>query len=157
MIHHISIPAENPLHVAEVLAELWQGQVAPFPPHPGSYLVVPLDQYGTMIEIYPLDVQLVPGSGDEQATFIQTPIPHRFTAIHAAISVPASQEQIERVAAREGWRALPCNRDGFFDLVELWVENRLLIELLPPVLVPRYLEFMQPQNLQQFFAAPAAV
>jgi hypothetical protein len=31
MIHHLSLSAQNPLHVAEVLAEIWHGKVAPFP------------------------------------------------------------------------------------------------------------------------------
>ena len=156
MIHHISIPAQNPLHVAEVLAEIWHAKVAPFPPHPGSYVVCPGDEYGSMIEIYPLGTKLMPGYDDEQAIFAQhTPI-SGFTAIHAAISVPASQEQIEQIGIREGWRVLPCNRDSFFNVIEFWVENTLMLELLPPAFTRQYLMFMQPQNLEQFFAPATA-
>ena len=32
MIHHVSIPARDPRHVAEVLAELMAGQCHPFGP-----------------------------------------------------------------------------------------------------------------------------
>ncbi|MBD2102257.1 hypothetical protein [Leptolyngbya sp. FACHB-261] len=154
MIHHLSISAGNPLQVAQVLAEILQGQVAPFPPHPGSYLVAACDEYGTMIEIYPMGTEMKPGQvEDEQATFTQNLLPSSFTATHVALSVPASREQIEQIAEREGWRALYCSREGFFEVVELWIENRLLIELLPPSIAPLYLSFMQPQNLQKFFAA----
>jgi len=153
MIHHISIAVINPLHVAEVLAEVWNGKVAPFPPHPGSYMVLANDQYGTMIELYPSGVELVPGCNDEQVGFTQNSFPSEFTAIHAAISVPTSQAEIERIGTREGWRVLRCNRDGLFDVIEFWVENRLMLELLPPTLAVGYTTFMQPQNLEKFFAA----
>ena len=32
MIHHVSIPARNPQHVAEVLAEVMGGKCVPFGP-----------------------------------------------------------------------------------------------------------------------------
>lgn len=151
MIHHISIAADNPLHVAEVLAEMWNGRVAPFPPHPGSYVVIPGDEHGSMVEIFPSGTELVPGQDREQVGFSQNILSSRFTATHAAISVPANQDQIERIGEREGWRVLRCSRDSFFDVIELWVENKLMLELLPPVLAARYTEFMQPQSLEQFF------
>jgi hypothetical protein len=36
MIHHVSIPAREPRHVAEVLAELMGGKCHPFRPLEGS-------------------------------------------------------------------------------------------------------------------------
>lgn len=156
MIHHLSIPAKNPLRVAEVLAELWSGQVAPFPPHPGSYMVLALDDRGTMIEIYPVGTELIPGSGLEEVEFTQNQFASPFSATHVSISVPASQQQIEGIAAREGWRCVHCDRDGFFEVIEFWVENRFMVELLPPTLAPTYLSFMQPQNLAKMLAEMAA-
>ncbi len=149
MIHHISIAAENPQHVAEVLAELWQGQTAPFSPHPGSYVMLAMDEYGTMIEVYPIGTELQP---DIKAVgFVHTPNQSGYSASHAAISIPASQDDIERIAVREGWCARRCNRDNLFEVIEFWVENRVLLELLPPAIAPKYLAFMQPQNLQRVF------
>ncbi|HEY9605738.1 MAG TPA: hypothetical protein V6C85_29300 [Allocoleopsis sp.] len=152
MIHHISIPAENPRHVAEVLAEIWNGKAALFPPHPGSYLVFPGDEYGSAIEVYPLGTELVPGDGDEQVAFVQKASSSRFIATHAAVSVPTSQEQIEEIGRREGWRVVRCSRDSFFDVIEFWVENWLMIELLPPALAQQYIAFTRPQNVEKFFA-----
>ena len=149
MIHHISIAAENPQHVAEVLAELWQGQMAPFPPHPGSYMVLALDEHGTMIEVYPAGTEMHPGI--KEANFIQAAHSSGYSATHAAVSIPASQVEIERVAVREGWCARRCNRDDFFEVIEFWIENRVLIELLTPAIAPKYLSFMQPQNLKRVF------
>lgn len=156
MIHHISIPAQNPLRVAQVLAEIWQGQCAPFPPHPGSYVVIAGDEFGTMIEIYPWGTEIMPGEGKEQASFVYNSFASHLTATHAAISVPVSQEQIEEIGLREGWRVQRCNRDDLFEVIEFWVENTLMIELLPPAIAPKYLNFMQPENLKKLFAPALA-
>jgi hypothetical protein len=154
MLHHFSMTAENPGRVAHVLAEILHGTVAPFPPHPGSFMAIALDDYGTMIEIYPAETELMPGFGAEAVTFSSNAFASPFTATHVALSVPASQEEIERIAAREGWRMVRCDRDGFFDVLEFWVENKLLIELLPPEMATKYVEFMQPENLAKLFTAP---
>lgn len=159
MIHHISIPAKDPRHVAHVLAEILQGVVMPFPPLAGAYAVIAQDDYGTLIEVYPSGSKILPGDGDEQASFYKAASADHFTAIHAAISVPINQEQIEAIAQREGWRTLACNRDGLFSLIELWVENRLMLELLPPTMVNGYLQALSPASLrnlmEQFAAVPA--
>lgn len=154
MIHHISLPVQDPLHVAQVLAEIWQGQALPFPPHPGSYVVIAGDDYGSLIELYPLGSEIVPGTGEKQASFVQHAIPAGFYAVHAAISVPTSLEEIERIAKREGWRVLLCSRDGLFDVVEFWVENRLMLEFLPPSIAPTYLKAMKEGVAQMLEVAP---
>ena len=38
MIHHVSIPAREPRHVAEVLAELMGGKHHPFGPLEGAFM-----------------------------------------------------------------------------------------------------------------------
>lgn len=153
MIHHFSIAAENPQHAATVLAEVLNGKAFPFYPHPGSYMVFPLDEHGTAIEVYPLNTELKPGEGEGQCTFVESPQASRYTATHAAISVNVSQEKIEEVGQREGWRVLRCNRDSFFDVMEFWLENRIMIELLTPEMADQYLALSKPENLQQIFAA----
>ncbi|MBN3890810.1 MAG: hypothetical protein HWQ43_17195 [Nostoc sp. JL31] len=156
MIHHISIAVRNPSHVAQVLAEILKAPAVPFPPNPGSYMVIPFDEYGTAIELYPLGSQIEPGEGDEECVFVHTAITSRYTDIHAAISVPISQQEIEAIGVREGWRVVRCNRDSFFDVIEFWVENRLMIELLTPEMASQYLKFAtQQENLKYFLAEPA--
>jgi hypothetical protein len=147
MLHHISIAVNQPLNVAKVLAEVSEGRVFPFPPHPGSYIVITGDKYGTAIEVLPSDTVLVPGESEVQ--FQENTSSSEFIAVHAAISVPSSQEEIEQIARREGWRVLYGDR-GSFQVIEFWVENKLLLEFLPPAFVPRYLEFMQLDNIIAF-------
>lgn len=157
MIHHISIPAENPQQVAQVLSEIWHGQVAPFPAYADSYVVFNLDHAGTLIEVYPLGTELVPGMEQQQVNFVKNIPVASYTATHAAISVPIDADEIMAIAQRVGWRAVKCDRDGFFTVIEFWVENRLLLELMSPDLVSQYLSFMQPQRLQKLLAQPTLV
>ncbi len=153
-IHHISIPAENPQNVAQVLAEIWQGKAFPFPVFPGSYLVITDDPHGTAIEVSPLGTELIPGTTEVIAQ--TNPVPPRFTATHAALTVPLNQAEIEVIGAREGWRVLHCQRGPAFEVIEFWVENRLLLELLTPQMAHRYLTFMNSENWQKFLSLAAA-
>jgi hypothetical protein len=157
MIHHISIAAHHPQHVSQVLAELLEGQSIPFPGHPGSYVALALDLQGTMIEVHPFGTALFPGDAANEACELQSySASAQHTANHTAISVPVSADQIQAIAAREGWRMVLCHRGGYFDILEFWVENQLLIELLPPEMVTQYLTFMKPESLQQAVQAAAA-
>ncbi|AFZ24639.1 hypothetical protein Cylst_2420 [Cylindrospermum stagnale PCC 7417] len=152
MIHHLSISAQKPQHVAEVLAEVLNGKAFPFFPHPGSYMALSLDEHGTGIEVYPLKTQIVPGEGNEQSKFVEATTSPTFTATHAAISVTNTQEKIEEIGNREGWKVLRCHRNSSFDVIEFWLENRLMIELLTPEMANQYLAVTHPENLQRMFA-----
>lgn len=151
MIHHISVSAQNPQHVAQVLAEIFKGQAVPFPPAPGSYMVVTMDEYGTAVEVLPAGSEIMPGSGPESCVFTKNPMASEFTATHAAISVPISQSEIESIGAREGWRVVRCDRESFFDVIEFWVENRLMIEFLIPEMKSKYLDFTQQPDMLKYF------
>ncbi|ARV58324.1 hypothetical protein BZZ01_06465 [Nostocales cyanobacterium HT-58-2] len=149
MIHHLSISAQNPQHVAQVLAEILQGQPTPHPYSPDSYIVFPFDEYGTEIEIYPLGTEITPGDSDEKRAYTENPTASKLTATHVMISVPVSTEQIEQIAQREDWL---MERASFgFDFILLWVENRLLVELLTPEMTAQYLAFTKRENLSKYF------
>jgi hypothetical protein len=87
-----------------------------------------------------------------RSQFKEIPQSHHFSATHAAISLNSTQEQIEAIGQREGWRVIRCNRDSFFDVIEFWLENRVMIEFLTPEMANQYLTLMQPENLQKAFA-----
>jgi hypothetical protein len=158
MIHHISVAAHNPLHVSQVLEELFQGQSIPFPGHPGSYVALAFDPQGTMVEVHPFGTALVPGNvADEAGQLLPDSAASMYSANHTAISVPVSIDRIQAIAEREGWRTAYCRRgDNYFDIIEFWVENQLLIELLPPEIVDGYLAFMSPESLVAAAQAAAA-
>jgi hypothetical protein len=152
VIHHISIPAKNPLHVAEVLAELFNGYSAPFPSHPESYVAFAGDDYGTLIEVYPLGTEMIPGEDDKPIQYQKPNATNQFIATHAAISIPLDQSQIDSIAARENWRCLRCSR-GFFDVIEFWIENAVLLELATPELAQQYTTALAPEKLAEYFAS----
>jgi hypothetical protein len=49
MIHHVSIPARDPRHVAELM----DGKCYPFGPLEGAFMAASGDAHGTMIEVHP--------------------------------------------------------------------------------------------------------
>ena len=107
MIHHISIPANDPSHVADVLAALMGGRSYPFPGSiPDSFMAVAGDNHGTMIEVYPADMTLEP-NGRPNRQPGQKP---KRGPYHALLSVPLSREQIEEIGNREGWTTRFCGR-----------------------------------------------
>lgn len=147
MIHHISIDANNPLHVATVLAEILHGNVYKFLV-PGSYIVLPFDRYGTHFVVFKEGDVWTPGSDGESAKIHQY-APAKFVASHVAISVPATQQQIEQIGQREGWRVLIRQKgDAPFGAIEFWIENRTLFEFFTPEFTSEYLEAMQTQAIE---------
>jgi hypothetical protein len=151
MIHHISISAKDPQRVARVLAELWQTQYLPFPPFPGSFIVILNDGHGTAIEVTPLGTELRPGQEHQDVQSLINESASIFTPTHAALSVPVSEARIKEIAAREGWRAETFDRVDAFQVIELWIEDRMLIELLTPAMAQRYLDFLTIENYANLF------
>lgn len=154
MIHHISIPARDPVRVAAVLAELMNGRDFPFSgPLPGAYMAMSGDPQGTMIEVYPDTITLAPGEDEAQVAFTPGPPATGYFPFHALISVPLDRVAIERIGTREGWRTKFLGRGApgkppVFHLLEFWVENRIMLELAPSDLVHEYVSFMQISRIE---------
>jgi hypothetical protein len=161
MIHHVSISARDPKHVAGVLAELMQGRTYPFPGRAvDSFMAVSGDENGTMIEVYPSNVTLMPGQEDRQVRFGDSPSPE-YGPFHLLLSVPADRVTVERIGAREGWRTrhFPRGAPGqppAFHVIEVWVENRLMIEVVTPEMVADYTRQIRFDNLDAHAKRTAA-
>jgi hypothetical protein len=138
MIHHLSIAVREPERVARALADLLGGDVTPFGPLPGSFIAWARDESGTAVDCMPLGTEFHPGEGDEEARFAAAEHPSPYGATHAAVSVERTEDEIRAVAEREGWRAVRCSR-GPFDVVEVWVENAVLLELMTAEMADDYL------------------
>jgi len=96
MIHHLSIAARDPKHVAGVLAEFMGGIAVPFPPNPGSFFALQLDEHGSGVEVYPVGTQLQPG-GSDGGGFVKKPAAeHNYSPTHFALSVAATSRQGRR-------------------------------------------------------------
>lgn len=165
MINHISIAVNEPERVANFLAEVWDGIVMPFPPAPGAFFVLANDGKGTAVEVMPAGTVLVPGEGlpDEndleaateefEAQFVKSEFVPRYVATHLNVNTRKSIDEIREIAKREGWRVLVANRDrGFFQLIEVWVENTFMLEVMTPEQTARYVEITDPAFLAQAFS-----
>lgn len=139
MIHHLSITARDPRHTADVFCELLGGGVVtPFGPYPDSWIAWSGDEHGTAVEFYPVGTEMFAAADDQQAQFRHNTGSTGHTATHAAISVDLDVEQVLAIAAREGWRALMLPRGGF-NVIEFWIDNSVMIELLTPEMAADYL------------------
>lgn len=139
MIHHISIPAKDSLHVTKVLVELLGGVMTKFGPYRDSYIAWSGDEYGTAIEVYPLGTEMLPDAGDGQANFRHNDLASPFVATHATVSVDLSKEEIFALAEREGWRAIELSR-GSFRVIEFWIENHVMLEVTTEEMAQEYLQ-----------------
>ncbi len=142
MLIHTSLPADDPELVSRVLCEVAGGKRCHFP-YPGAYYIGFDDDRSTAVEIYPIDTQLQPGTGTtygeleplEQSRrnmvrYIGSNEEIKYIASHIALTTPLSLDEIYAVAKREEWRAAYCSRRDNFRLVEFWLENRILVELI---------------------------
>ena len=154
MIHHLSIAARDPKHVAGVLAEFMGGLAVPFPPNPGSFFALQLDEHGSGVEVYPAGTELRPG-GSDGGGFVKKPAAERgYGPTHFALSVTAEADEVEAIARRERWQCFRCNR-GPFHVIEVWIENESMVEILPPEFAAEYLAFTRPDNIAAAMAAAA--
>ena len=162
MIHHVSIPARDPKHVADVLAELMHGRAYPFPGGiANSFMAVCGDDHGTMIEVYPETLALQPGATDDAqvtATEVAPPAAYPF---HLLLSVPIDRDAVQRIGDRESWRTQRFGRGApghkpVFHVIEFWIENRLMLEVATPDMLADYVETIKPARLDALLAQRAA-
>lgn len=156
MLFHLSIAAHDPRHVAEVIAELWasaDAQAFYFPPvAEGSWLVLAADDRRSGMEIYPIDTVLRQSEGDADAWGERT-VAAEFTATHAAIATELDADAVLAIARREGWPAKYRKRGGMFGVIELWIENRQMIEVLTPEMQAEYRASMTHDNWRAALAS----
>jgi hypothetical protein len=85
-----------------------------------------------MVEVYPHTLPMAPGQGTDMARPHPDAAPRPYACFHLAVATERSVDEILAIGAREGWRAVTCSRGGVFDVVELWLENCLMFEVLTP-------------------------
>ena len=139
MLFHMSIGADDPQHIASVIAEIWGGQAKRFPPvSDNGWVALSGDERGTTIEVYPQGIVLRESAGDVDAVG-EASGTDRFTATHAAIATELDQDAVLAIARREGWPAKYRKRGGLFGVIELWIEGRQMMEILTPEMQAEYI------------------
>ncbi len=147
-ILHVSLSADDPERIARFLAGIMGGYALEFPPFPGAWIAFARADDGTAIEVYPTTHVLTIGHESVACEVVE---PHRRpTFAHAAISSTLEREEIFSLGAQEGWVTRVCNR-GPFACIEIWLEDRLLVEVLDPDMQADYASGMTVRNWRAMF------
>jgi len=134
MLFHLSIAANDPCHVAGVVAELWNGEALPFPPViDGCWIALAGGDRGSASEVDPAG----------------------YSATHAAIATSLDRETVLSIAAREGWPAKYRKRGNIFGVIELWIEGQQMIEVMTPEMQAEYIGGITIPNWKAMLAAGA--
>jgi hypothetical protein len=72
---------------------------------------------------------------------------------HVLLSVPLEPDEIERIGARKARRAKTFGRGmrgqkPFFHVIEFWLENRLMIEVVSPAMTGEYEDFLRTRSFR---------
>lgn len=158
MIAHFSIPARDPQATAELFARIIDGVAIRFPVVDGGWMALARDGSGTGVEVVP-ETTAIQFEGEDGAppryqAGLRAP-PTEATAIHFALTTRLSQDEVMAMGLEKGWRTTHQSR-GPFDLVEMWIDNRIMVEVLPPESTARYLAFATPEAAAAGFAAEFA-
>jgi hypothetical protein len=165
MLAHISFPAKNSHDTAKFFAAIIDGQAFDFPVVEGAAIAVAKDGSGTAIEVYPQPMMHHPGEGKVDPNYIanspqtmpwETQIyaeanyggPSTF---HLALTTQLNESEVIALAEAHGWRYLACERAGVFGVIEVWVDNTYLVEVLTTEQAARYKAFMTVEGCAAMF------
>jgi hypothetical protein len=150
---HASVPADDPKKVAEVLSEIMGGEALPFPSVENGWMAWSGD--GSV------DLEVVPRGhlihlGPDEGEWRNVSDPQRLSEVHLAIGIDRPKEEIIAIAEQAGWPARICSRgEGFFELVEVWVEGTFMLEMFDPAQAAHYERVVTVENLKRFLAEAA--
>jgi hypothetical protein len=149
MIFHFSISADDPKRTATMIAELWRGQAFYFPMvGQGSWVAHAGDDRRSTIEVYPRDLAFYPadGQGEQRSEPVS-----RHGPFHAAVATPLSIEEVEEIGRRYGCHTVLCQR-GPFRVIEYWVDNALMLEMLTSEMQAEYQRSVTPEGWRAMLA-----
>lgn len=151
---HASIPADDPVRAAEVLAELMGGEALPFPPAGPLGRMAWSGDGRVSLEIVPRGDLIHRGPVEGEWRTVSDP--QRLSEVHLAIGVDRPAAEIIQIAEQAGWPARICSRgEGYFDLIEVWVEGVFMLEMFDPEQAAHYERVVTVENLKRYLAAAA--
>ena len=150
MIFHFSISADDPKRTATMFAELWRGEAFYFPMvGKGSWVAHAGDDRRSTIEVYPRDLAFYPnesGEGHQRNEPVS-----RHGPFHAAVATPLSIDEVQEIGRRYGCHTIVCQR-GPFRVIEYWVDNTLMLEMLTPEMQAEYQRSITPDGWRAMLA-----
>jgi hypothetical protein len=144
MIFHISIAADDPKRTASMLAELWRGEAFPFPMvAKGSWVAHAGDDRRSAIEVYPRNVAMYP---TERAAEEKYEPVSRNGPFHAAVATPLSIDEVLEIGRKYGCHTSVCQRGPWFRVIEFWIDNTQMLEMLTPEMQQEYQSHVTIEN-----------
>jgi hypothetical protein len=164
MICHLSIPAKEPVRVGRVIAKVIDGDLMNYPIVKGAVMVMARDSSGMGIEVWPETTTQHPGKGEADPnvkfhTVDDQPWDYKLNhndsapgaySVHVAVNTKLTVDELLELGRKEGWRCLLTDR-AVFKLVELWLENHFLLEVIPEGEFEKYRNFSKPGAALAFF------
>ena len=116
------------------------------------------DEHGSMIEVYPENVALVPGRDDKQVRAAHDATPG-YVPFHLLLSVPVDRadggaDRRARGLAHPYFGRGAPGQPPAFHVIEFWVENRVMVEVATPDMVAEYTRLIRYDALDAHFGRP---
>lgn len=144
MILHASIVADEPKVAAHTLAQLLGGIALPVGPGDGTWSAIGPEPIGNLISVLSRGSEFH-RSEEHVETRVGAPVRH--SAYHMLIDTQLSEEEVLSLAKVRGCHAQRA-RHGAFDVIEFWIDDCLLIEVVTPELGKRYRETIRSEELR---------
>jgi hypothetical protein len=146
MILHASFTVGAPRSAAETLAQLMAGEAFPFLEiSEDTWIAMSGDDHGTLVEFLQRGTEFhyVPGGTVAHRRGEKT----RESGCHILIETPYDEARVLAIAKERGCRAHRANH-GPVELIELWIEDCLLIEVATPQMAAAYKNIATLANLR---------
>lgn len=153
MILHASVVADRPKKAAQTLASLLGGIALPVGPGSGTWTAIGPDPIGNVISVLARGSEFHPVAGHHPETRTGDPVRH--SGFHLLIETHFSEAEIMALARERDCLAQPTSH-GAFEVIEFWIDDCLLIELVTPELGRLYRETTHSQELRARLAPVVA-
>jgi hypothetical protein len=148
MILHASVVADEPRKTAETLARLLGGIALPLGPGEGTWSAIGPDPIGNLVSVLERGSEFH-RTGEQVDTRMGARVRH--SAYHLLIETRLSEAEVLNLAAERECHALKA-KHGAFDVIEFWIDDCLLIEVVTPDMGRDYRELIESDELRQRLA-----
>lgn len=149
MILHASIVADEPRAAAEVLARLLGGRALPIGPGEGTWTAIGPDPVGNTISVLGRGSEFHRRVGQHLDTLRGEPVRH--SGFHLLLDTELSEADVLSLAGERDCHAQRATH-GAFEVIEFWIDDCQLIEVVTPALGRAYRQMVQSGELRERLA-----
>lgn len=152
MILHVSYTVASPRSAAEAVAQLMAGEAFPFPElGQDAWIAIAGDDHGTLVEFLLHGTEFHYVSGGTVAHLYGEK--KRQSGCHILIETPFDVARVLAIAEERGCRAHRANH-GHIEVIEFWIEEHLLVEVVTPDLAAAYRSMATIANVRSMAIPP---